>query len=134
MSLDMYNHIDYTLDSNQDVKLITPDAGGYTGPGGVWENGDYPTERMLYGVNIQPVSLKTAEFFAAGGTANPQDFRAIHINDGTMLNPDDNGQFAQILEFTDGIAVRKWRVRQADNRPWRNFCRAIVERYRVPAT
>jgi len=26
--------------------------------------------------------------------------------------------------------VRKWRVVQADNRPWRNYCRAVVERYR----
>lgn len=130
MSLDMYGHIDYTFESLQDVKLIIPDAGGYTGPGGIWEDGDYPTEQMLHNVNIQPASLKTAEFFSAGGTINPQDLRVIHINDGTMLFPDDNGQYAQILEFSDGIAVRQWRVRQADNRPSRNFCRAIVERFR----
>lgn len=133
MSLDMLGFIDTQFESTPDgdVKLITPAGGGYTGPGGTWEDGT-PTEVPLTLVNIQPVDNKTAEFFQGqGGTVNPTDMRKLYINDGTMIYPDDNGQHAQILKFSDGLAVRQWRVRQADNRPWRNYCKVIVERYRA---
>lgn len=134
MTLSMSDHIDGTFNSPipGGVKRIKPaSGGGYTGPGGTWEAGE-PEEIQLTRVNIQPASLKTMEILVnMGGTANPQDVRVIHINDGiNYLYPDDNGQFADLLEFSDGIAVRQWRVIQCDNRPWRNFCKAIVERFR----
>ncbi|WP_231578084.1 hypothetical protein [Dickeya chrysanthemi] len=66
-----------------------------------------------------------------GGTANAHDVRVVHINDGvTYLYPDDDGKFSDLLEFSDGLAMRRWRVMSCDNRPWRNVCRAVVERYR----
>lgn len=66
-----------------------------------------------------------------GGTANAHDVRVVHINDGvTYLYPDDDGKFSDLLEFSDGLTMRRWRVMSCDNRPWRNFCRAVVERYR----
>lgn len=83
-------------------------------------------------MNIQQASPKSVEaMVATSGAFNPQDWKIIHINDGvTYLYPDDSGQFADLLEFSDGLEVRQWRVRQCDNRPWRSYCRAMVERYR----
>lgn len=132
--LSMQDHIDGALHSAVagGVKRIKPaTGGGYTGPGGTWEAG-LPVETMLDRVNIQPASLKTMEILASlGGTANAQDVRLVHINDGVnYLYPDDDGKFADLLEFSDGLAMRQWRVIQCDNRPWRSFCKAIVERYR----
>ena len=135
MTLSMQDHIDGTFNSPVEggVKRLKPaTGGGYTGPGGTWQDGAPAEEITLPRVNIQPASLKTMQILVAlGGTANPQDVRLVHINDGVnYLYPDDDGKFADLLEFSDGVAVRQWRVIQCDNRPWRNFCRAIVERYR----
>lgn len=132
MPLDMYGFIDPAFESRpaDGVVLIIPGQGDYTGPGGTWEEGK-PQRKELQLVNIQPASLKTVETLVGqGGTVQPQDWRVVRLNDGTMIYPDDDGQFAHLLEFSDGLAVRQWRVRQADNRPWRSYCKVIVERYR----
>ena len=124
----MYGHIDMTFESTPagGVKLVTPPSGDYTGPGGTWVEGSR-TEKTISFVNIQPASLKTVQLVREmGGTANVSDLRVIRINDGTMIEPDDDGKFAQLLEFEG----RQWRVVQADNRPWRNYCKVVVERYR----
>ncbi|AMO49199.1 Hypothetical protein AKI40_2811 [Enterobacter sp. FY-07] len=131
--LDMNGHIDSTFNSPVPggVRIIRAGAGGYTGPGGRWA--DSPGEIVeLTRVNIQPAKWKDMQMLIGmGGTANPQDARVIHINDGVnYLWPDDNGKFADLLEFSDGQVIRQWRVMSCDNRPWRNFCRAVVERYR----
>lgn len=133
--LSMQDHIDGTFNSPVEggVKRIKPaTGGGHTGPGGTWQDGAPAEEIPLTRVNIQPASLKTMQILVAlGGTANPQDVRLVHINDGVnYLYPDDDGKFADLLEFSDGLAVRQWRVIDCDNRPWRSFCKAIVERYR----
>ncbi|WP_315707403.1 hypothetical protein [Brenneria uluponensis] len=131
--LDMHGHIDSTFNSPipGGVWLIRAGAGGYTGPGGKWEqqqNDPIKLER----INVQTAKWKDIQILMGmGGTANPQDVRVVHINDGmTYLYPDDNGKFSDLLEFSDGQTVRQWRVMSCDNRPWRNFCRAVVERYR----
>lgn len=132
MTLDMYGFIDPVFESRPEggVTLIVPGEGGYTGPGGTWEEGE-PQRKLLQLVNIQPASLKTIETLVGqGGTMQPTDWRVLRINDGTMIYPDDNGLFAHLLEFSDGLAMRQWRVRQADCRPWRSYCKVIVERYR----
>lgn len=131
--LDMNGHIDSTFNSPVPggARIIRAGAGGYTGPGGRWA--DSPGETVeLMRVNIQPAKWKDMQMLIGmGGTANPQDARVIHINDGVnYLWPDDNGKFADLLEFSDGQVMRQWRVMSCDNRPWRNFCRAVVERYR----
>jgi len=132
MTLNMYGLIDPTFESLPEggVTLSIPAQGGYTGPGGTWEE-DEPEVKELKLVNIQPASLKTIETLVGqGGTVQPSDWRVVRINDGTMIYPDDDGQFAHLLEFIDGLSVRQWRVRQADNRPWRSYCKVVVERYR----
>ncbi len=132
--LSMQDHIDGTFNSPipGGVKRIKPaSGGGYTGPGGTWEAGA-PEVITLKRVNIQAADMKTLELLVSmGGTSNPKDVRIVHINDGeNYLYPDDDGKFADLLEFSDGLAVRQWRVIDCDNRPWRSFCKAIVERYR----
>ena len=132
--LSMQDHIDGTFNSPipGGVKRIKPASGGsYTGPGGTWEAGA-PEVITLNRVNIQAADMKTLELLVSmGGTSNPKDVRVVHINDGVnYLYPDDDGKFADLLEFSDGLAVRQWRVIDCDNRPWRSFCKAIVERYR----
>lgn len=134
MSLSMQDHIDGTFNSPipGGVKRIKPASGGdYTGPGGTWQAGA-PEVITLKRVNIQAADMKTLELLVSmGGTSNPKDVRIVHINDGeNYLYPDDDGKFADLLEFSDGLAVRQWRVIDCDNRPWRSFCKAIVERYR----
>lgn len=134
--LDFQGHIDSTFNSPIDggVRILKPGTeGGYTGPGGTWEDGTTPDPITLTRVNVQPASPKTMEMLIGmGGTTNAQDVRVIHINDGEhYLYPDDTGRFSDLLEFSDGLAQRKWRVMSCDNRPWRNFCKAIVERYRT---
>lgn len=132
--LSMQDHIDGTFNSPipGGVKRIKPaSGGGYTGPGGTWQAGA-PEVITLKRVNIQAADMKTLELLVSmGGTSNPKDVRIVHINDGeNYLYPDDDGKFADLLEFSDGLAVRQWRVIDCDNRPWRSFCKAIVERYR----
>lgn len=128
MSLDMYGHIDMTFESTPTggVSLVVPAEGDYSGPGGIWVDGT-PTTVPLQFVNIQPANLKTVQLVKEmGGTANVSDLRVVRINDGTMIESDDDGTFAQLLEFEG----KQWRVVQSDNRPWRNYCKVIVERYR----
>ncbi|EMB4322228.1 hypothetical protein RJ492_001200 [Pluralibacter gergoviae] len=132
-ALDMCGHVDSTFTSKLPggVALVRFPAGGYAGPGGTWQDAA-PVRTPLMLVNVQPAKWKDFQLLLGmGGTTNPQDARVVHINDGvTYLYPDDDGKFSDILEFTDGIAVQQWRVMSCDNRPWRNFCRAVVERYR----
>lgn len=131
--LDMLGHIDSTFNSAIEggIRRIKPAEGGYTAPGGIWEEGESQTIELTL-VNVQPARWKDVQMSVGmGGTANPQDLRSVHINDGVnYLYPDDEGKFSDILEFSDGLAMRQWRVISCDNRPWRNFCRAVVERYR----
>lgn len=133
--LSMQDHIDSTFNSRiaGGVRIIKPGTqGGYTGPGGTWEDGVTHDPIELKRVNIQPAGPKTMEFLlASGGADNPHDVRVVRINDGiNYLYPDDSGKFADLLEFSDGLEMRRWRVISCDNRPWRNYCKAIVERFR----
>lgn len=135
--LDMMNTIDTTFMSTPvgGVVLKTPGPGSYTGPGNAWVEGT-PQSRTLKLVNIQPVNDREIQIIQdRGGATNIEDMRKVYINDGTSLGPSDedgNGNlyFSQWLEFSDGTAVRQWKVVAADNRPWRKYCKALVVRYR----
>lgn len=132
MSLNMYGFVDPTMQSSPagGVTLVQAGEGGYYDydNGGVWVPAA-PTTTALQAVNIQPADKKTIDFIIArGGTADPKDLRNVYINDGTSLFPADTGRDSDYLEFTDGLSMRRWRVLTSDNRPWRNYCHAIVER------
>lgn len=133
MSLNMLDTIDTTFQSRPagGVELITQAPGGYTGPGGTWEPGANDPSRTLTLITIQQADMRTAQHMMdIGAMTQPSDARVVYINDGTMLYPDDDGTFSQLLRFSDGRVVREWRVAEVDNRPWRNYCKAIVVRYR----
>ena len=135
----MQSMIDGTFRSLPDggVYLISSVSGGYNGPGGKWVEDSTPERTELTMVNIQPLDSREASHLANIGAfghdpvVNVEDYRVIHINDGkTYLTTEDNEISANYLEFSDGIAIRKWRVIEADNRPWHNFSRLVVQRYR----
>ena len=132
--LTMEGHIDSDFISTPcgGVWLLRAASGDYTGEGGTWVETAAASRIPLVMVNIQQASPKSVEaMVGTSGAFNPQDWRVVHINDGVnYLYPDDSGQFADLLEFSDGLAVRQWRVVQCDNRPWRSYCRAMVARYR----
>lgn len=137
MSLDMMGTIDPVMasDVSGGVKLLTYPAGGYTGPGGRWEDGGSPTERDLTLVTIQQVNEREAQYLTdAGGATITEDMRKVYINDGTVLSPnDEDGPDlipAQRLKFSDGTREREWKIVSVDNRPWRNYTKALVVRYR----
>jgi len=131
MSLDMYGHIDIVFESLPDggVVLYQNQEGYYDyNNGGVWVEPDV-TPAPIASVNIQGADGKTMELMAGmGGTTNPRDVRVVHFNDGTMVYPADEGRNADELGFSDGLAMRRWRVMTSDPRPWRNYCRAVVHR------
>jgi hypothetical protein len=132
--LDMRGHVDTTFKSKipGGIWLINRD-GDYTGPGGVWEEEDGERIELTH-VNVQPARWREITLLVGqGGVAVISDFRTVHINDGkTYLMPDESGEYRSVLEFSDGVRMRRWRVMTADNRPWRNFCRAVVEVVREP--
>ncbi|MBZ7262483.1 hypothetical protein FMK81_13300 [Klebsiella oxytoca] len=132
--LDMRGHVDTTFRSKikGGIWLIRMD-GGYTGPGGVWREAEIERVELKH-VNVQSASDREIRLLVGeGGTAVLSDFRVVHINDGMhYLEPDESGEYRDQLEFWDGAVVRRWRVMDADNRPWRNFCRAVVELIREP--
>lgn len=127
--LDMRGHIDSTFTSKIKGGIwLIKIKGDYSGPGGVWvEKAEDPAE--LKQVNVQPAKWREINLLTGqGGVALLNDYRSVHINDGhTYLMPDESGQYQDQLEFSDGVKMRRWRVMTADNRPWRNFCRAVVE-------
>lgn len=116
------------------VKLYRPASGGYYDydHGGKWVAGEQPEPVDIPQINIQPSNPKTIKtLINMGGTANPRDVRQVWINDGeTYLYPEDTNRPADKLEFSDGISTHLWRVMDSDNRPWHNYCKAIVERIR----
>lgn len=133
MSLDMFGLVDAVFDS-QPAGGVTIHRAGTAGyydydNGGVWVPGASPAPVEAPFITIQAANKKTIEFSVSrGGTADPKDLRNVYLNDGSQLLPADTGRESDYLEFSDGLNVRMWRVLTADNRPWRNYCHAIVER------
>ncbi|PNF10541.1 hypothetical protein A6J71_10425 [Enterobacter cancerogenus] len=134
--LDMRGHVDSTFKSKIEggIWLIRKE-GDYSGPGGVWQETETEREELKR-VNVQPGKWREINLLVGeGGVAVISDFRTVHINDGkTYLMPDESGQYTDQLEFSDGVVMRRWRVMTVDNRPWRNFCRAVVQVIREPVT
>ncbi|EPN2806522.1 hypothetical protein ACTWOG_004252 [Serratia marcescens] len=132
--LDMRGHVDTTFKSKiaGGIWLIRM-SGDYSGPGGVWQESESARQALTH-VNVQPARWREITLLVGqGGVATLGDFRTVHINDGkTYLMPDESGEYRDLLEFSDGVTMRRWRVMTADNRPWRNFCRAVVEVAREP--
>lgn len=113
MSLDMAGMIDPVFKSIPATRTKT--TGGYVN--GIWVNG--ATTITSHTVNIQPATDREIEAIEKGGE-RILDARRIYVNDGidASISPSD------IWEF-DG---QRWKCHKMDNRPWRNYCKAIVSR------
>lgn len=134
MSIDMLDTVadPFNTQPSSGVVLQRPAPDGHYDydNGGVWVPGTEPAPVYVPQINIQPARAKHMEvLLGMGGTANPRDARVIYINDGsTYLYPEDSGRPADRVDFSDGLSFHRWRVMESDNRPWHNYCRAIVER------
>ena len=113
--LDMEGHIDDCFESAPATR--TPLPGSYVGGKWVGTVGT-PTP---HSVTIQPVSEKEIDSLSKGGE-RLVDARKIYVNDGDLysISPSDDWTFTGI----DGI----FKTVKLDNRPWRNYCKAIVSR------
>lgn len=128
MSLDMLGTVDVVFDSTPVTAYVNQEGFWDYDNGGVWVEPTVTPVDLGF-ITVQGASGKAMELMVgAGGTANPRDVRVAYINDGTMLYPADVGRNADELEFNDGLELRRWRVKHSDCRPWRNYCKAIVER------
>lgn len=115
MSLDMFGHIDDVFESVQANRLTKP--GSYVD--GKWVGTVGITTPHI--VTLQPLTDKEIDSLSKGGE-RIVDGRKIYINDGDLysISPSDTWTFTGI----DGI----FKTVKLDNRPWRNYCKAIVSR------
>jgi hypothetical protein len=120
--LDLFGHIDGTFHTS--TATLYRVTGAYSADGS-WID-DAPVT-STHAVNDQPATPSQIKWLNPGGERNIE-LRNIYVNDGTMLRPSAPGHAADELEFDAGFGVKRWKVIQADCRPTRNYCHAIVER------
>lgn len=79
-------------------------------------------------VNVQPVTDKQIQHLSIGAE-RINDVRRIYVNDGNLYSilPSDEWVFGGIEAQQLGIEGT-FRCLELDNRPWRNYCKAIVIR------
>lgn len=115
MSLNMQGHIDSVFKSVSATR-ISKAGGSYVN--GVWVPS--PETRGSYTVNMQPLNDKEI-YFLSIGAERVQDVRKIYVNDGDLESIGINDDWE--------ILGQRWKAIRTDNRPWRKYCRIIVERY-----
>ena len=115
MSLDMRGHIDQTFKSVPATRTAFT-GGSYVD--GLWVDG---TEVITpHTVTIQPATDREIDAIEKGGE-RIVDARRVYVNDGV----DASISQADVWEFSG----QKWKCHKLDNRPWRNYCKAIVSRF-----
>ncbi len=116
MSLDMYGFVDDTFESVQAFR--TSKTGGYGVNGRYVGASDIPNPHT---VNLQPVSTKDLQSLNIGAE-RINDVRKIYVNDGDLYSilPSDEWSLTGIEGTFKTVSL--------DNRPWRNYCKAIVSR------
>ena len=114
MSLDMFGHVDQVFESFV-AERVTRTGGGYVD--GIYQEGT--GTRTPHSVNCQQATGREIETLEKGGE-RIVDGRVLHINDGidASISPSD------VWEFLG----QTWKCYELDNRPWRNYCRAVVGR------
>ena len=113
--LDMTGHIGPVFKSIPATRT-SKSGGGYVD--GIYVNGTPVT--TSHTVTIQPASDREIEVIESGGE-RITDARRIYVNDGidASIKKSDTWTF-------DG---QEWKCYKLDNRPWRNYCKAIVARF-----
>lgn len=120
MSLDMFGHIDDTFVSTDDISgatRITKLNSEYVN--GKWVEGDETTSP--HSVTLQPLSDKEVNNLSIGAE-RIKDYRKLYVNDGDLysIKPSDKWVFDNV----EGT----FKTHSLDNRPVRNYCKAIVVR------
>lgn len=116
MSLSMSGHIDNVFKSVPAVHVGK--SGSYLD--GVWVPVIFPP--VSYKVNIQPLTDKEISFLPQGGE-RIIDPRKIYVNSGDLDSVQLDGEW-QFLG-------QRWKIIRTDNRPWRKYCKVVVDRLDV---
>lgn len=75
---------------------------------------------VAFMVNIQPLNDKEIDFLQQGGQ-RIVDPRKIYVNNGDLDSIALDGEWV--------FLGQRWKVIRTDNRPWRKYCKVIVDRY-----
>lgn len=84
---------------------------------GIWT--DVTLAPVPFLVNIQPLTDKELDFLRQGGE-RIIDGRKIYVNSGDLESIQLDGEWV--------FLGQRWKVIRTDNRPWRTYCRVIVDR------
>jgi len=113
LTLDMGGHIDDAFRSVPATR--TPIGGSYVN--GRWTL--TPGAPVSLDINTQPASDKEIDFLSQGGE-RITEARRVYVNSGDLNAINLKGEW----EFL-GV---KWKEVSLDNRPWNNYCKALVVR------
>jgi len=116
MSLKMTGHIDDTFKSVDATHIGK--SGAYVD--GLWQT--VTADPVAYKVNIQPLSEREIDFLERGGE-RIVDGRRIYVNSGDLTRISLEGEWV--------FLGQRWKIIKTDNRPWRDYCKVIVDRYDV---
>lgn len=112
-TLSMAGHVDNVFKSVDAVHIGK--GGAYLD--GVWTPVEYPP--VSFTVNIQPLNDKEIDFLRQGGE-RILDGRKIYVNSGDLESIQLDGEW--------GFLGQRWKIIRTDNRPWRKYCKVIVDR------
>lgn len=114
MGLSMGGHIDATFKSVTAYHIAK--GGEYVD--GVWvPASDTP---VPFVANVQPLSDRELNFLQQGGE-RIIDPRKVYVNSGDL----ESIKLGDDWEFLG----QRYKTIRLDNRPWRNYCKVIVDRY-----
>lgn len=112
-TLSMRGHVDNVFKSVQAQHIGK--GGAYVN--GVWTPVTY--DPVPFMVNVQPLSEREIDFLTQGGE-RILDGRRIYVNSGDLNSIQLDGEWMFLNQ--------RWKVIKTDNRPWRDYCKVIVDR------
>lgn len=114
--LDMHGHIDAVFKSVAATHIGK--VGAYVN--GIWTDTILPP--VPYTVNVQALEDKAIDFLRQGGE-RILDPRKIYVNSGDLNSIQLAGEWV--------FLGQRWKIIKTDNRPWRNYCKVVVDRLDV---
>lgn len=114
VGLNMSGHIDAVFKSVDATHIGK--SGAYVD--GIWT--PVLAEPVSFRVNIQPLTDKELNFLQQGGE-RIIDPRKIYVNSGNLESIQLDGEWV--------FLGQRWKIIKTDNRPWRNYCKVVVDRY-----
>lgn len=112
--LNMRGHIDNVFKSVSATHIGK--SGSYVD--GIWTA--TTSDPVSFTVTIQPLNDKELDFLQRGGQ-RILDPRKIYVNNGDLDSIALDGEWV--------FLGQRWKIIKTDNRPWRNYCKVVVDRY-----